>query len=204
MNKSIFWINIFLPQRKFMRITGDSQLNFGAYKFKFQPEILKLDKVTGEYSPVRINFIELNLSNPKDMDVLKELSNKWDNSPIVNNIYYNAQCAIKKRFNHKRFYAISEQTEDIESNPNSEMILSLAEMAAVMRKKWGYLNNIQAKSKFEPVGKYKKVGEGLLDGLKSEYNYIETYPLPTEKVLEFYQRNGFSKTEDEVFYKWTV
>ena len=62
-----------------MKINFNNNIYFQANQLSFKPQVVKRDETTGEYKTEKASMVEIDLKNPNDIKVMKELGEKWDN-----------------------------------------------------------------------------------------------------------------------------
>ena len=61
-----------------MKINFNNNIYFQANQLSFKPQVVKRDETTGEYKTEKASMVEIDLKNPNDIKVMKELGEKWD------------------------------------------------------------------------------------------------------------------------------
>ena len=181
-----------------MNISFINHINFQAHKMDFKPRVLKRDDTTGEYRPEEVSMVEIDLMNPKDLEVLDELDDNWYNDNYmfqsnfihdINSFAIDSAKHMKSYGKNYKFYAITTQKNDFE-NLKPEGVLSVCNVK--LMDEMINLRYIQSnpESAYESCPTYNKCGTALVDGLKHYYKGIEVYH--TEDAAPFYEVNEFN------------
>ena len=183
-----------------MNIRFNSNINFGAHKLNYKPQVFKRNGKTGEYEAEKVSMVEIDLDNPNDIKVMKELGEKWDNDNLMEHMANEAEDFANGEDDSEgyKFFAITAQKEDFD-NLNPDEVLSFCEIKSVEERN-AYIDYIQtnAESAMEIKPSYKRCGTALLDGLKYYYNYIHLDSLVWAEP--FYLRNHFRPTSKATKY----
>lgn len=175
-----------------MNIHCNSNIYFGANKLNYSPKVLKRNDKTGEYKAEKVSMVEIDLDNPNDIKVMKELGEKWDNYNLMENMADEAENFANGEdlSDGYRFFAVTAQKEGFE-NLNPEDILSFCEVESFEDIGNAHIEYIQtnAESANMHSPKYKRCGSAMLDGLKYYYSYIHLNSLTS--AVKFYERNRF-------------
>ncbi len=183
-----------------MKVNLISNIYFQANQLSFKPQVVKRDETTGEYKTEKASMVEIDLKNPNDIKVMKELGEKWDNDYLMENMADNAENIANRedQADNHRFFAVTSQKDNFE-NLNSDKVLSFCEVhdETYNKAKVEYIqSNAESTTMYNP--KYKRCGSAMLDGLKHYYNYIYLYSLPC--TIQFYLNNEFKQVKSQKEY----
>ena len=177
-----------------MNIQFTPAISFQAHPMKFRPTAIKLNHEESRYDEEQVSLVEIDLGNKDDIKALGKISNDWACAMLVGNIYSEAKemSEIEDDLLDYRFFVLTSQKDNFE-NLDPDKILSICEVEESNDGNDAFVEYIEANPDcmLTVFPEYKRVGSALLDGLKYYYNKISLYSIPTEDVLDFYDRNDF-------------
>lgn len=194
--------NIFRQFNLIMKISFEPKLNFCALLEPFKPTVKERNSKNLNYNDKEVSFVEIDIYNDNDLEVLKNISENWEQGLFAQNIFDDAKFCMEGMYDNTHFYAITTQKSNFEIL-DYQKILALTEVTEEENGK-GFIQFIQSnpESIFNPYGRYKCTGTALLDALKSNYFKLEAHPIKSDSVLNFYKKNNFVKTENSAIYSW--
>ncbi len=157
------------------------------------------------YSNQQVSFVKIDPFNSGDINALESASKCWVNDKLALNIYY-AACAIRnksKYYKNHEVYALTSQSANYE-NIKDDDILGLIQVSPLEDKSM-FIERFQVDpdlvNSMQP--KFKGIGTAILNMLKQMNDKISCFPSSEKSVKDFYIKNGFKKSPDEInYYVW--
>jgi len=155
-----------------------------------------------DYSLYRASFIQIDPTNPCDINALKETADYWINGSLTTNIYY-AACALRNKSNaykNHEIFALTTQKSNYDKL-NSDNILGLVHTSPY-EDGFTLIEQLQGNPEYVRSIKpdYKGIGTEILESLKQIYDKLSCYPTAEEYVIRFYKKNGFIKEPNSSNY----
>ena len=187
-----------------MKTSLQISLNFQA-KLIEQTQAKKLVYPEKDYQSVNLSFVEIEPANKRDINALREVAENWDCATFATDIYTTARALSRKSLDSESYkiYALSSQRQNFDQLISDD-ILGIAEFKKDGANT-GNLNFLQVDpdlimSYDKP--RYKYIGTGILNSLKSLYSKAITLTSVYSAAL-FYEKNGFKLIKPEnLLYKW--
>ena len=181
-----------------MRIDNTNSVNFKADLINKLHIGKVINKDKRIYPQTQVSFVKINPFSSKDINALKCCAEYWQYGIFATNVYH-AACALRNKSKYyldHDVFALTSQTSDFD-NLNEDSILGLLH---VSRNKDNsiFIEHIQTKphTSLSIVPEFKGIGTGILNSLKLLTDKITCFPARTKSVIDFYERNGFTKDKD--------
>ncbi|MBP3820420.1 GNAT family N-acetyltransferase [bacterium] len=184
-----------------MKIESNNNTAFGAKFIKFE-KIKKLKTAEKTYENIYASFVEINPQNQNDISALSKTAKYWENEKFAGNIYLTAKELTKQTKNIGKIYALTEQKGNFEKL-EFKKILGITNIIKEDTK-CIYLDHIQTNPAYiyDVMNKFKGIGSGILNSLKSLYNVITLISLDTKATKNFYRKNGFQEVNNSNLFVW--
>lgn len=186
-----------------MKVNINNSVNFTAYYMNYRPTVRKLTSQSNNYENATVSMVEIDLDNKKDLSALEDISRTWESAMLMNNIYSEAyevsqNDELKENY---RFYVLTNQKSDFE-NLKPEEILTVCAIETENEDN-AFIEYLQVKKDFKESEQYKMLGTAMVEGLKNYYSRINLYSVPSESVMDFYERNNFKHMpHSKYFFEW--
>ncbi len=155
------------------------------------------EKYNEKYIDKKVNLIELNPQNKKDMFTLKEIGADWNYGySLAKEIHTDALNMIyspKKTTSIPKFYALTKQMKDFKT-PKINDILALAEIEEKSKKvvEIVFLQVNPEYNYYSYTPDFKKIGTGFLNSLKKIFEGKTLTLQAAFDAVKFYLKNGFN------------
>ena len=179
-----------------MRVEKSDNTYFGAF-LKFSPSIERIDAYC---IPRRIktSFVQIDCNNNLDIEALSDVAKHWKNNLYADKVYNTAYMKSKNEKDCSKYeiFALTFQKDNFE-RLNSDQIIGVAEVMPIGDKQI-LIEHIEGKPEYinEINRHYNKIGTAMLDSLKELYNKIFLVSRKSNKVSDFYVKNGFVESFD--------
>lgn len=155
------------------------------------------EKYNEKYIDKKVNLIELNPQNKKDMFTLKEIGADWNYGySLAKEIHTDALNMIyspKKTTSIPKFYALTKQMKDFKT-PKINDILALAEIEEKSKKvvEIVFLQVNPEYNYYSYTPDFKKIGTGFLNSIKKMFEGKTLTLQAAFDAVKFYLKNGFN------------
>ena len=171
--------------------------------------IRKIDKNSGKFVKIPVNFVKLEADNKFDMSAMNNIAEKWKDAKYIRKIATASHWMNARKFVEIDVYALTTQEKNFEilkpkkivgcvemrndeRNPKSRKVYYLQVKPSMMN-----VNN--------PENKYERVGSTILDSLKKIYKSLSLYSDDNKAIKKFYKRNGFIEDyNNKNHYSWSL
>ena len=170
------------------------------------------------YNPTEASFVEFIPQNKNDLQVLDNISKRWDEAIYAQTIYNSAfiDSVVGQKPNH-HFYGITTQKNNL-SKPDTQKVLGIAEVTekinkneiAYLQTKPDYMSKANKsdvidlvfsiidkispnEKEKEHLPEYKNIGTGIINSLKETYPNKDIELYATDTAKGFYKKLGFVK-----------
>lgn len=188
-----------------MNICTNAPINFRA-KYVNSVPVDKFDFDVWNYKPHKVSFLEYDYSNEKDFKSLYEAVRGWHGQHYAGCIVDNASLIVAGLLpkSKNKIYILTEQKGEFD-NLNSRKIMGLAQME-LNKDKPDELKFLQVRpnliESFD-IRKFKNIGKGIIDSLKSLYNKNGIFVNSSRMATGFYEKQGFERVVGTKFnYIW--
>lgn len=183
-----------------MEINKNVSPYFGA-KFINAVAIGKNSHHKNKYFDDLVSFVQIEPTNPDDIEAVKNAALYWKDDKYALNISYAAET-LKDNI-ESSVYALTSQKSNFQFL-DSDKILGLMH-TTTFPNDTKFIEHIQVYPELinEKNPEYKGVGTGILNSLKQLSNMIVCFPASGLSVKSFYLKNGFrEKHEKSNCYVW--
>ncbi len=161
------------------------------------PSVLLKKYNDGRYQNTKAALVELEPNCKSDLHALNQVSQQWApaNNDYISDIYEDYLLLSKGTIRKPKFLALTTQQNNFQKL-NPIKIQCVIEMQRI-NKDTNYLYYIQRRNVYPHTYKYIKVGETMINHLKSLSQTQNIKTFATKNTKPFYERNGFVKISND-------